>query len=81
MLPSHHTLAVVAVFALADEPFQHRGLCLLGLQEQGIVQVAALHQEDPTPGPDTADAHHLARHVHVAELFDRVVLLGPAAPV
>ena len=69
------------VLARADEPLEHRRLRLLRLQEQGIVLVAADHEEDPGPRPDAADADHLARRVDVFELLDGVVIAPDRPPV
>jgi hypothetical protein len=74
-LARHDPLAVIAVLARAGKALQDRGLGLLGLQEQRVVLVAAHQQEDPAPGPDATDADHLARHVYIAELLDRMVLM------
>ena len=63
------------VVALADEAFEHGGLCLLDLQEQRVVVVAAQHQHDVAAGPDATHADHLVGRVDVAVLLQRVVLV------
>ena len=55
-----------------DELLEHRGLRLLGLQEQRVVVVAAEHQDDPRPGADAADADDLAGDVGDAEVLEQV---------
>ena len=77
-----HALAVVCVLALAQERLEHRGLCLLELQEQRIVVVAADHQHDPRAGADAADTDDLARRVDVAEALEQVLAIAlQRAPV
>ena len=72
---------MVPVGALADEPFQYRGLCLFGLQEQRVVVVTSQHQHDVAAGPHAAHADHLVGRVDVAVLLHRVVLVPERAPV
>ena len=55
VLPGDDPLAVIGVLALAHELLEDRGFGLFGLQEQRVVAVATLEQEDPGPGPHTAD--------------------------
>src|SRR5260370_32244872 len=60
---------------------EHRGLRLLGLQEQWVVGVTAHHQHDVAAGPHAAHAHHLVGRVDVAVLLDGVLLVPEGAPV
>ena len=48
---------------VVDIGFQHRGLRLLDLQEQGIVAVDALQQHNPASRPHTADTHDFAGRI------------------
>jgi hypothetical protein len=62
--------------------FQHRGGCLLELQEQRVVLVATLEQDDVGQGADAADAHDLAGHVDGLEPFQQVaVIVAEGGPV
>ena len=56
-------LARVAVLAARLEPLQHRGLGLLRLQDERVVDVATDEQDDPAAGADAADPDDLAGHV------------------
>ena len=47
----------------AEVGLEHRGLRLLGLQDERVLAVAADEQDHPGPGADAADADHLAGHV------------------
>jgi hypothetical protein len=60
-------LAGVAVLGRRVEPFQHRGLGLLRLQDERVVDVAAHEQDDPAAGADAADPDDLAGHVRQPE--------------
>ena len=63
---------MLAVAAIGQVCLQHRGGCLLDLQEQRVVRVAAQQQDDERPGPDTADADDLAGPVHDLEALQQV---------
>ena len=71
----------VRVVARAQEALEHRRLGLLDLEEQRVVVVAADQQHDVAAGADAADADHLPRRVHVAELLERVVPVAERVPV
>src|SRR5262249_47644520 len=75
-------LAVVGVLALADERLEHRGLCLLGLEEQGVVSVTAEQEHDPGPRADAADAYDLTGEVDDPVALDQLAPVpGEGAPV
>ena len=76
------SLSVVGELAVAEERLEHRALGLLALQEQRVAVVVAEHQHDPRARADAADAHHLARRVHVAEALEQAAAVaGQRAPV
>ena len=54
---------MVSELALADVGLEHRGLGLLGLQEERVLAVAAHHQQHPGARSDAADPDHLAGHL------------------
>src|SRR5271170_8105368 len=80
-LPGDHALAVVPIGTGREKTLEHRRLCLLDLEEQRVVIVAADHQHDVAAGPDAAHAHHLVRRVDVAVLLQGVMLTPERAPV
>jgi hypothetical protein len=63
---------MVFVGAPPEIRFQHRSLCLLYLEEQRIISVAALEQHDVVPGADTTYPYDLSRHVHETVLVEQV---------
>jgi hypothetical protein len=75
-LAGDHSLALVGILAGADEPAEHRRLCLLDLQEQRISFVPAEHQDDPAAGADAADPDDLAGYVAQLELLEQVPAVG-----
>ena len=76
VLACDDSFPLVGVLALAAVVGQHRGLGLLGLQEQWFLVVSGVEQQDPGTGADTPDADHLARHVDQRELLDQVPAVG-----
>jgi hypothetical protein len=64
-------LTRVPVLAGRVEAFQHRGLRLLGLQNQRVVDVAAKEKEDPATGADAAHPDDLAGHVRQSEASEQ----------
>ena len=72
-------LAVVCELALAEEPLEHRRFCLLELEEERIVVVAAEQEHDVRPGADAADADDLARGVHVAVALEQLAAVARRA--
>src|SRR5215475_5495693 len=76
-LTNHHALAMLPEPALRQVPLQHRGRCLLHLQEERIVRVAPLKQNDERLVADAADADHLVGHVHDLEAIKRAALVLP----
>src|SRR5215211_3743407 len=66
-LPLDHPLAVLLVAAPGQVVLQDRPGCLLDLQEQRILLVAALEQDDEGPGADAAHPDHLAGQVDEPE--------------
>ena len=66
------------VFELArpDVGLEHRGLGLLGLQEERVLPVAAHHQHHPGAGPDAADPDHLAGHVDEPVAVEQVAAVA-----
>jgi hypothetical protein len=62
-----HSPAVLRGPTAAQNGLQHRRLCLLDLQEQRVVRVAAQQQHHPAAGSDAADPHHLSREVNGPE--------------
>ena len=80
VLAVHHPFAMGPAVAAPDELLEHRGLGLLGLEEQRIGVVAAEHQHDPRPSPDTADTDHLAGHVGQAEVLEQVAAVARQRP-
>ena len=71
-----HPLAVVFELALADVGLEHRGLGLLGLQEERVLSVAAHHQRHPGPRPDAAYPDHLAGHLDEPEAVEEVAAIA-----
>ena len=55
---------------------EHRGLSLLDLEEQRVVEVDAHEEHDPGAGADTADPDDLAGHVDEAELLEQMAAVG-----
>ena len=49
--------------ALADEPLEHRGFCLLDLYEERVVVVTPEHERNPRSGSDAPDADDLSCQV------------------
>ena len=80
VLAVHDPFAMGSAVAAPDELLEHRGLGLLGLQEQRIGVVAAEHQHDPRPGADAADADDLAGHVGQAEVLEQVAAVARQRP-
>ena len=76
----HDPFAVRLVPAPPDVLLEHRGLRLLGLEEQRVSLVAAEHQDDPGPGAHAADAHDLAGHVGEVELLEQVAAVALQGP-
>ena len=58
-----------------DVGLEHRGLGLLGLQEERVLPVATHHQHHPGAGPDASDPDHLAGH------FDESVAVEEVAAI
>ena len=76
-----HPMPVVGVLAPAQEGLQHRGLGLLGLEEQRVIRAIAQHQGDPGAGADAPHTHHLVGRLHEVESLDQapVIALQAAA--
>jgi hypothetical protein len=74
-LTPHHALAVVRVPARAQVGIEHRGLRLLGLEDEWILAVAADEEADGRARADAPHADDLARRV------DEPVRLEQVAPV
>jgi hypothetical protein len=75
-------LAVVAELALAEERLEHRCLCLLHLQEQRVLPVAAEEEDDESPSPDAADADDLAGGIDEPEPLEEMTAVpGQGLPV
>ena len=70
-----HPLAVVFELARPDVGLEHRGLGLLGLQEEWILPVATDHQHHPGAGSDASDPDHLAGKI------DESVAVEEVAPI
>ena len=60
----------------SEELLQHRCLCLLELQEEGVVVVTPHHQQHPGAGSDAADPDDFARQVDVAVLVEQSLSVG-----
>src|SRR5207344_334779 len=58
-LAAHNALAMGLVRALAEIRLEHRGLSLLGLEDEGVLAVTPDQEHDPRAGSDAANADDL----------------------
>ena len=72
VLPGDDPLALVGVLAAPGILRQNGDLGFLGLQEQRLVSVSAVHQQDPGAGADAADPDDLAGRLDQRELLQQV---------
>jgi hypothetical protein len=76
LLALDHTPAVAAELTPEGWRLEHRRLCLLDLQEQGVVLVPPLRKEDPAACPDAADSDDLAGEIDILEPLEERAPVG-----